>query len=146
VLTLACDYRLMAAGSGRIGVPELLVGVPFPAAPMEVVRFALPPQHLQEAVYTGRTDPPEVALSRGWLDEVVAPQRLLDRALEVAGRLAALPREAFRLTKLQARRPALDRMERLEAEFGAAVKEVWAAEATRAHIRAYLERTVGKKA
>jgi enoyl-CoA hydratase len=146
VLTLACDYRLMAAGSGRIGVPELLVGVPFPAAPLEVVRFALPPHRLQEAIYTGRTDEPEEALARGWLDEVVEPERLSARALEVAGRLAALPPDAFRLTKRQVRRPAIERMERLGADFGAAVREQWIAEGTRERIRVYLERTVGKRA
>ena len=30
IMTLAGDYRLMAGGNGRIGIPELLVGVPFP--------------------------------------------------------------------------------------------------------------------
>src|SRR5262249_18597291 len=37
ILVLAADYRLMADGVGRIGVPELLVGVPFPAAALEIV-------------------------------------------------------------------------------------------------------------
>jgi enoyl-CoA hydratase len=45
----------MAAGNGRIGIPELLVGVPFPPSVIEAVRFALPPQHLQMLMYTGRT-------------------------------------------------------------------------------------------
>jgi len=145
VLTAACDYRLMAAGSGRIGVPELLVGVPLPVAPLEVVRFALPPQHLQEALYRGRTDPPEEALRRGWIDEVTEPERLLPRALEVAGELARLPQEAFRLTKHQLRRPALERMERHGPEVEPAVLALWTAEPTRAWIRAYVERTLGKK-
>lgn len=146
VLTAACDFRLMAAGGGRIGVPELLVGVPFPAAPLEVLRFALPPERLQEAVFTGRTDPPEEALRRGWIDEVVAPERLGERALEVAGRLAALPREAVRLTKFHLRRPALERIDRLAPEIGPAVAQQWGAESTKAVIRAYLEHTVGRKA
>src|SRR5215813_2600821 len=30
ILVCACDYRIMAEGSGRLGVPELLVGVAFP--------------------------------------------------------------------------------------------------------------------
>ena len=40
IFTLCGDYRLMAAGDARIGVPELLVGVPFPASVLEVIRYA----------------------------------------------------------------------------------------------------------
>src|SRR5690349_19316107 len=35
IFTLAGDYRMMAAGNGRIGIPELLVGVPFPPSVIE---------------------------------------------------------------------------------------------------------------
>ncbi|HEX7809768.1 MAG TPA: enoyl-CoA hydratase/isomerase family protein, partial [Thermoanaerobaculia bacterium] len=52
VLALAGDYRLMAQGNGRIGVPELLVGVAFPPSVIEAIRFALPPQQLQALLYT----------------------------------------------------------------------------------------------
>src|SRR4051794_27587744 len=50
ILALASDIRLMAEGGGRIGVPELLVGVPFPAAALEIVRFAVPPDKVQSLV------------------------------------------------------------------------------------------------
>src|SRR4051812_19623705 len=41
ILACAADQRLMARDSGRIGIPELLVGVPFPVVPLEVMRFAV---------------------------------------------------------------------------------------------------------
>src|SRR4029077_2587957 len=53
VLACCADYRIMARESGRIGVPELLVGVPFPVVPIEIVRFATPPQHVQALIYRG---------------------------------------------------------------------------------------------
>ena len=34
------DLRVMADGKGRIGVPELRVGVPFPAVAIEILRLA----------------------------------------------------------------------------------------------------------
>src|SRR5262245_49723637 len=68
IITLASDYRLMADGGGRIGVPELLVGVPFPIAPLEVVRFAVPRNHVQSLIYTGVTLPPHEALAAGLID------------------------------------------------------------------------------
>ena len=40
VLACAADKRLMARDGGRIGVTELLVGVPFPPAAMEIMRCA----------------------------------------------------------------------------------------------------------
>src|SRR5262245_2880646 len=63
ILALAADARLMAECGGTIGLPELLVGVPFPAAPLEVVRFAVPPDKVQALIYTGRTLPPREALA-----------------------------------------------------------------------------------
>src|SRR5206468_1931686 len=47
VIALAADARLMAEGVGRIGLPELLVGVPFPTAALEVVRLAVPRERVQ---------------------------------------------------------------------------------------------------
>src|SRR5262245_17682571 len=46
VIALACDARLMAEGDATIGLPELLVGVPFPTAAREIVRFAVPGEQL----------------------------------------------------------------------------------------------------
>src|SRR5262249_50428352 len=91
IIALACDARVMAAGGGRIGVPALLVGVPFPTAAVEIVRFAVPPDHLQSLIYTGRTLPVEDALDAGLVDEVVAPDALLTRAEEMAQQLALIP-------------------------------------------------------
>jgi enoyl-CoA hydratase len=144
VLVLACDIRLMAEGTGRIGVPELLVGVPFPAAALEVVRFAVPGDKLQALLYTGRTLPPREALAAGLVDEVVAPEHLLARAHEIAGRLAQIPPQVYRLTKQSLRAPALERIERARELQDQAALEVWAAAETRAYVREYLRRTLGK--
>ena len=55
IMACCADYRIMAREPGRIGIPELLVGVPFPVVPLEIVRFATPPQHLQALIYRGLT-------------------------------------------------------------------------------------------
>src|SRR5262245_9841611 len=54
LLVLAADTRLIAEGAGKIGVPELLVGLPFTAAGLEVVRFVVPRDKVQSLIYTGR--------------------------------------------------------------------------------------------
>jgi enoyl-CoA hydratase len=141
ILVCAADVRLMASGNGRIGTPELLVGVPFPAAALEVARFAV--RDVQRFVYSGATLRPEEALAAGWIDEVVASEALLARAREAAARLAAIPRESFRLTKAQLRAPALDAIRLGEARDAEALA-VWSDPAIHQHIRDYLARTVRK--
>ena len=145
ILVQACDYRLMARGGGRIGVPELLVGVPFPAMALEVLRFAVPPERVQEIVYTGGTWTADAALERGLVDEVAEPDALAARAGDVAAQLAAVPPAAFRITKRLLRSEVVERARRLAAANDAEAAAVWSAPETHEHIRAYLARTIGKR-
>jgi enoyl-CoA hydratase len=142
IFTLCGDYRLMAAGNARIGIPELLVGVPFPASVLEVIRFALPPQHVQMLIYTSRTVVPDDALRLGLIDEVT--DDLAARAEAVASQLAASPADAFGLAKRQLRSRAINRARHYAHELDAAALEAWSSDATLAHIRAYMDRTVRK--
>jgi enoyl-CoA hydratase len=133
ILVCACDYRLMADGNGRIGVSELLVGVPFPEIALKVMQFAVP--NLAPLVMTGKTLLPREALEARMIDEVVDPASLLDRAHAVAQQLAAIPRQSFRLTKRMLRGMSAD---------DAAAAKVWSDPAIHQHIRDYLARTVHK--
>ena len=144
VIVLACDVRLMAEGVGKIGVPELLVSVPFPAAALEVVRFALPQDKVQSLLYTGRTLPPQEALTVGLVDEVVPAEDLLARAQEVARQLVLIPPQAYRLTKQSLRAEALERIDKAGGRLDQAALEVWSDPQTHAHIGEYLRRTLGK--
>ncbi len=141
VFACMADRRLMEREGGRIGVPELLVGVPFPAGPLEVMRFAVPTRHLAEVILGGATYEPTMALERGLVDELVDAGALLDRAVQAASELGALAPQAFRLTKAQIRAPAIERMRTGAAELDSAVAEMWAAPGTLAAIREYVAKT-----
>lgn len=141
VMAGCADYRIMASEPGRIGIPELLVGVPFPVVPLEIMRFAAPPQHLQTMIYRGLTYTAAEALQRGIVDAVVDPDRALDEAVAVADSLAAVPFDAFHLTKRQLREPSLQRM-REGAGTDAMAMEAWAGEPILAAIRDYVARTL----
>ena len=144
VLACCADRRIMAAASGRIGITELLVGVPFPALAFEIVRFAVPARHLAEFTYGGATYDGETALQRGWVDDLVASDRLMEEAVAAAEKLAALAPRAFAEAKRQIRQPVADRMERTGAATDKSVTEIWAAAETLGHIRDYVARTLKK--
>src|SRR5439155_19284137 len=70
IIACAADHRLMARDGGRIGIPELLVGVPFPVVPLEIMRFAAA-RHVSSLAYTGATFSADEALKQGLVDAVV---------------------------------------------------------------------------
>jgi len=144
ILTLAADYRLMVAGNGRIGIPEMLVGVPFPPSVLEAVCFALPPQHLQMLIYTGRSVTPDDALRYGLIDEVVEADKLAPRTAELAQHFATRIPHTFALTKRQLRDKAIGRAKHYAAEFDGEVIEAWGDPKMHAWIREYLARTIKK--
>ena len=144
VLAAAADHRVMARGDGRMGVPELLVGVPFPSSALEIMRFATPADRLPALLYSGRTFAPDAALEVGLIDVLADREKLLDEALAAAEALAALPPAAFRLTKRQLREPALARIRDGQARFDPTVAELWSSPDARARIRDYVARTLGK--
>lgn len=142
VLACAADRRLVARDGGRIGVTELLVGVPFPPAAMEIMRCAAAPQFFADAIFSGATYTPAEGVARGFVHDVVEPQALLERAVAAAKALAALPPKAFALTKRQIRAPALERMQ--SPELDATIAQIWTAPETLGRVRDYVARTLRK--
>lgn len=145
VLACACDHRVMARSDGRIGVPELYVGVPFPTVALEILRYAVSPAHLEEVVYSGRTFAPEDALPRGLINEVVEPELVLERALEQAQRYGSVRREAYALTKRDLRAQTVARYRPAETQGDLDVDTIWLDDQTVPSVEAYLERTLGAK-
>src|SRR5262249_13542167 len=127
IFMLACDQRLLARGTVRVGLTEIRVGVEFPAWALEIARFATPPEHFPTPVCTGRPGQPGGARARGLVDEWVEPERLLDGAREVGEELAAIPPATFTATKLAVRRPLIEAARRQAALTDAAVLEQWCA-------------------
>ena len=139
------DLRVMVDGKGRIGVPELRVGVPFPAAAVEVLRFAAGGRGMQSLAYVGGTLSGREALAASLVDEVVAADVLVDRATALAASLASIPPESFHLTKRAIRQPHLDALARDGGSLDAQALRIWQSPETMAAIRGYLERTFGSR-
>lgn len=141
LLACAADYRLMAEGQGRIGVPELTVGVPFPPTAIEILRSCLPAGALNKLIYLGKTYMPDEALGAGLIDEAVPAGALLDRATERAARLARVPAASFAMTKRLLRAPGLERLASSN-HLAREVLDIWARPETQDAIRAYVRATL----
>jgi enoyl-CoA hydratase len=144
VLACCADVRIMARGNGRMGITEILVGVPFPALAYEVMRYAANPQYLPDMTLSGATYLSDEARTRGLVDEVVEPAELMDRAMAVAKTLAAIPAATFAATKEQMRQPVVDHMAQHGARIDARVDEIWASPQTLKSIRDFVARTLKK--
>jgi enoyl-CoA hydratase len=135
VIAAACDVRLMSAG--KIGLAELSVGVPFPPSAMEILRHVAGPA-AGRLVLTAALLGPAQAQSIGLIDDIEAPDALLDSALRQAQTMAQIPAEVFAFSKRQLQRPA---RERIAARSGdeEAVRTMWSSARTRDAITGYLD-------
>ena len=113
VLPLACDVVIATRAECKLGLTEVVAGVPFPAAPLAVCRYRLSPPVFNNLCLTGRMFDPTEALELGVVDELAEPERLVSRACEVAAKLAAYP--AYARVKDQVRAAARADMEQAVA-------------------------------
>jgi enoyl-CoA hydratase len=139
ILVETADHRVMTSGTGRIGLTELLVGVPFPVDAIEIVRLATGGRPLSRLVNLAETVPGPAAIERGLVDELAEPDQVLARAVEVATRLAAVPPRSFELVKRELRAPFWDALESRSIHFDSEVDAAWKSEAALRAITAYLE-------
>lgn len=141
ILASACDHRVMNADSGRIGVTELLVGMPFPVAAMEILRFAVGTHRLSELILFGRTYDAAEAASLGLVDEAVAGTGVLTRAVEVARGFAGMHQPAVRQARSQIRGPVMELIA-AQAYVDDAVHAIWRSPAAQDSVRAYIARAI----
>ena len=115
VLALCTDIRV-ASNAGRYGLTEVKVGVPYPQAAIGVVAAELAP-HASRVLALGNEliDAAE-CLRLGVFDEVVGPESVLPRSLELATRLAALSPEVYARTKSDLRGATAARLRAAAAE------------------------------
>lgn len=99
LLTLTADYRVGAQGDFRIGLNETSIGLSLPVFGLELTRDRLDNRHLTQATMNATLYEPDRAVEVGYLDEVVAPETLQARALELAQGLQKLDVKAFAQVK-----------------------------------------------
>lgn len=97
-LALACDLRVCST-SAKFGQPEILLGIiPGGGGTQRLARL-VGPSRAKDIILSGRQVRAEEALRIGLADEVVEPEELESRALELAASFASGPVQAHAIAK-----------------------------------------------
>lgn len=103
VISLFCDFRIMAEGDFKIGLNEVQVGIPLPPVIHRVLR-RLVGAHRAERLAVGATLLPSAeALRIGFVDDLAPGDQVVARAAEHCQRLLAFPPGAMTETRRLAR-------------------------------------------
>ncbi|MCO8160647.1 crotonase/enoyl-CoA hydratase family protein [Pseudomonas sp. 21LCFQ010] len=110
-LLLSADYRIGVEGPFQIGLNEVQIGMTMHNVGIELARDRLRKSAFHRAVINAEMFGPQAAREAGFLDQVVAPQDLIETARQVAGQLKKINMTAHRNTKLKARRALLETLD-----------------------------------
>jgi enoyl-CoA hydratase len=97
-LAMTCDI-IIAAGTAKFGQPEINLGIIPGAGGTQRLARAIGKAKTMDLVLTGRMIDAAEADRIGLVSRVVPPERLLDEALAVARKIAALSRQAVLMAK-----------------------------------------------
>ncbi len=107
VLAIHCDYRVAARGDFRMGLNEVQVGLAVPPTVLRVLESVVGRRTAARLAMTGELLSMDQALSLGLVDELVEPDKVIERAVEYAASLTRLPPRAMNQTRLNSRIPLL---------------------------------------
>ncbi len=97
-LSMACDYRI-GSTKAVFGQPEILLGIIPGGGGTQRLPRIVGASRAKEIMLTGRQVKADEALSIGLLDEVVEPDALMARAMELATTVAGGATQAARIIK-----------------------------------------------
>jgi len=109
VLAMACDFRV-AAPEARISLNEVPIGIPMPAAYVEMIRYAIGSPAAARSMLLGETFSGQRALDGGLVHELAAPDAVVDAARRLIGGVSPSARHAYAFTKRALQAPAMARI------------------------------------
>ncbi len=115
VLALCTDIRV-ASTSGKYGLTEVKVGVPYPQAAIGIVRAELPSNAVRVLAFGNALVDASESVRLGVFDEAHEADAVLPRAVEIASELAGFPAEIYARTKHDLRVATIERLRRTAAE------------------------------
>jgi Delta3-Delta2-enoyl-CoA isomerase len=111
IVAMAADERIAAAGRGKFGLSEVILGVSVPQCLMEPFRHVVGARQMERLAATGENRTVEEALAVGLIDAVVPEGELAERAFERARTIGGLSSPAYAAIKRRSRAAALARFD-----------------------------------
>jgi enoyl-CoA hydratase/carnithine racemase len=145
VLALFCDLRVMAAGNYRIGLNEVAIGIPLPPSIYAAMVHAVGSRRAERLCVAGELILADRALEIGLVDELVALDAVVARAVELADGMSRLPGEALRKTRALARAPLVAAIREQTPEALDALVDDWYSSETQDALRALVEKLASRK-
>ena len=144
ILSLFCDWRVMAEGEYGIGVNEVLVGLPMPAVVAGLVARVVGVRQAERLCVSGTLLAPRQALELGFVDEVGPPGEVVETAVEWCRRLLALPSRAVEQTRRTCRADLVQLVARWREEDTRRLVEEWSRDEVQQAMRAMVARVRGR--
>lgn len=138
------DHRLTTP-YGKIGVNEVVLGLNIPTSALEILRVSLGERGVAEATLSGRLFEGDERLRVGFATEVLAPELLDMRAMELARLYAANDKKALALLRRDLRASSIERVELKAARTRAAFLERWFADETQSRVAALVASLTRKR-
>jgi Delta3-Delta2-enoyl-CoA isomerase len=129
VLPLFCDWRCMAEGNWKMGFTEVQVGLPLPPVIFAALKRQVGARQAERLAAGGVLLSPSEALGLGLIDEVVAPERVVPKAVEWCEQLLKLPSQAMTETRSKARVDMVALFDDLRDEIVSVAASWWSEEA-----------------
>jgi len=107
LLNLACDTRIAAEGTSKIGLNETAIGMTLPVWAVELAMARLSKRYATKAIIQAEIFDPAGALAAGYVDAVSS--NAVEDAIAEARRLGSLPGGAYGGTKALLRQEIADR-------------------------------------
>jgi enoyl-CoA hydratase len=122
LLMLAADYRIGVNGDSRYGLNESAIGMVLPPFGLDLAVFKINNKYLDSCFVGAQLIDPQTAVKASFLDEVVAADKLMTRAMEKARDMQKLDGKAYAGNKKLVRGPLTQKMlAELEAGKGLSV-------------------------
>ena len=140
ILTLCCDYRIIAEGRKLMGLNEVKLGVPVPYPAACILPYLVEYRNAREMMYTGNFYSPQEAYSMGLVDEVVPIELVRSRSIEKATISSAGSAQAIAQIKKSHIEPVKTQIEKRFEDKEQQFIARWYADETRNNLKEAMEK------
>lgn len=145
ILAICCDYRVMASGAFIIGLNEIPVGIIVPDTVFNLYSFWLGRRKAYQYLMEGKLLKVDEALEAGLIDEIAAPDGLMNAAVQKVTAYMKLNPVTWSASKLNLRKQLISRLKTDQTDTISKMLEQWWAPATRQSLQMMIQNLKSKK-